>query len=181
MREKFVCDERGFLLIEHLISLLIVGILSVMIVTLLQVVSSYSVNPNHLTMHEVETLATRIQNEARLASSLSAGDDELFLHFSEDRVVNFSVRNNNRMVRQVNGVGGEIATYNLRSMDVNLIGEGTARLRLVSIEGEVFYMYITVLVAGLAPIDIGGGDDDDKVCVGDGDEDEICDESEDEI
>ena len=172
MKERFVCNERGFLLIEHLISLFVVGILGALIATLLQVMASYNVSPNYLTMHEVQTLATRIQNEARLASSLSAGDGELRLYFADsgDRV-SFVARNN-RMMRQVNGSGGEVATYNLRSMDVRLIDDGAARLRLVSMEQEVFNMYITLLVAGLTPID--SSTSVEEVCDGN----RVCDEDE---
>jgi hypothetical protein len=49
------------------------------------------------------------------------------------------------MLRQVNGRGGEIVTYNLRSMEIQLFSDQAARLRLVSLEADVFYIYVSIL------------------------------------
>lgn len=138
-------DERGFLLIEHLISVVIVGILSVVLLYLMQIISVYRRDYNALTQHEVNTIGLRLQNEINFATALSAGDNQLLVYFAETGdTVSFSARNN-RMLRQVNGGGGEIVTYNLRSMEVQLFSDQAARLRLMSLEADVFYIYVSIL------------------------------------
>ena len=137
-------NERGFLLLEHLISILIVGILSVAFLSLMQVVRVYTVDQTALTMHEVNTLAIRLQNEVRFADSLKAADGQLFVHFNEaGNVVSFSAQND-RLVRQVDGRGGEIMVYNLAKMEVFLFDDQSARISLVSFDGNVFQFYLEI-------------------------------------
>ena len=138
-------NEKGFLLLEHLISILIVGILSIAFLSLMQVVQVYTVDQTSLTMHEVNTLAIRMQNEIRNARSLTAADGQLFAHFNGDEnVVSFSAQNN-RLVRQVDGRGGEIMVYNLADMHVVLFDNQSARVSLISFDGDVFQFYLEVL------------------------------------
>ena len=152
VRGRFAYDERGFLLVEHLISMVIVGILSIVLLYLMQIISIYRHDYNALTQHEVNTIALRLRNEINFATTLSVGNNELFVYFAEtEETVSFSARNN-RMLRQVNGVGGEIVTYNLQRMDVKLLSDQAARLRLVSIEGDVFYIYVSILSLDISSI-----------------------------
>ena len=145
MKEKFVYDERGFLLVEHLIAVVIVGILSVVLLSLMQVITAYRNDYRALTQHEVNTISLRLQNEINFATTLSADDHQLFVYFAKTgHTVSFSARNN-RMLRQVNGVGGEIVTYHLRSLDVSLFSDQAARLRLTSLEGDVFEIDVSIL------------------------------------
>ena len=145
MKEGFAYNEKGFLLLEHLISIVIMGILSIVFLYLMQIVSVYTVDQTSLTMHEVNSLAIRLQNEIRFASSLTSTDTQLFANFTrEGNVVSFSAQNN-RLVRQVNGRGGEILLYNLFGMDIELFDNQSARISLVSAEGEVFQFYLRVL------------------------------------
>jgi len=137
-------NEKGFLLLEHLISIVVVGILSLAFLSLMQVVRVYTVDQTALTMHEVNTLAIRLQNEIRFAESLSAADGQLFAHFADGRVVSFSARND-RLVRQVDGQGGEIMVYNLAGMDVVLFGSQSVRVSLRSFDGDVFQFYLQIL------------------------------------
>jgi len=137
-------NEKGFLLLEHLISIIIVGILSIAFLSLMQVVRVYTVDQTALTMHEVNTLAIRLQNEIRLAESLSAADGQLLTHFTDGRVVSFSAQND-RLVRQVDGLGGEIMVYNLADMDVILFDNQSVRVSLRSFDGEVFQFYLRIL------------------------------------
>lgn len=153
MNERFVYNEKGFLLLEHVLSLALVGILSLALISLLQVVSAFHIDQTTLTQHEVNTLGVRLQNEAQFATSLSAAENQLLLHFNQNNdVVSFIVRNG-RLVRQVNGSGGEIASYDVQSLDVVLFGDYAARLQLRSAEGERFDIYVSVL---RLEVDIGG-------------------------
>lgn len=157
MNERFVYNERGFLLLEHILSLVIVGILSWAMIALLQVISVYHANQNALTQHEVNTLSVRLQNEVQFATSLSATENHLQVYFSQTGdVVSFVVRNG-RLIRQVNGSGGEVLVYHLQGLDVTLFSDQAARLELVSIENQSFNVYVSTLRLDL---DFGGVDDD---------------------
>ena len=150
VKEKFVYNERGFLLIEHLISVVIVGMLSIVLLYLMQIISIYRRDYNALTQHEVNTIGLRLQNEINYASYLSAGYNQLLVYFAETGdTVSFSVRNN-RMLRQVNGLGGEIVTYHVQSMEVVLLTDYAARLRLISAEAGVFDIYVSALSLDVA-------------------------------
>jgi len=145
MNEPFVYNEKGFLLLEHLISIVIMSVLSITFLYLMRVVSVYTVDQTALTMHEVNSLAIRLQNEIRLADSLTAADGRLFAHFTrEENVVSFSAQNN-RLVRQVDGRGGEIMVYNLSGMNVVLFDNRSARISLVSFDGDIFQFYLQAL------------------------------------
>lgn len=145
MNEPFVYNEKGFLLLEHLISIAIVSILSIILVYLMQVVSIYRTDQTSLTMHEVNTVAIRMQNEIRFADSLTGANNQLYAHFTTgNRVVNFTFQNN-RLVRQVGGRGGEILIYNLFGMEVVLFDSRSARVSLVSFDGDIFQFYLSII------------------------------------
>lgn len=145
VKEQFACDERGFLLIEHLISVAIVGILSVTLLSMMQIISVYRQDYNGLTQHEVNTIGLRLQNEIKFATSTSSENNQLLVYFEETgNTVRFWVRNN-RMIRQVNGLGGEIVSYNIERMDVQLFSDQSARIRLISLDSAVFEIYVRVL------------------------------------
>lgn len=159
MRESFVYNEKGFLLLEHLISIVIMGVLSLAFLYLMQVVSAYTVDQTSLTMHEVNSLAIRLQNEIKFAEFLTVADGQLLAHFTrEGDIVSFSAQNN-RLVRQVNGRGGEILVYNLSGMDIDLFDDQSARLSLRSFDGDVFQFYLFVLSIDVDRVEIEEGDD----------------------
>ena len=151
-------NEKGFLLLEHLISIVIMGVLSITFLSLMQVTSVYTANQTSLTMHEVNSLAIRLQNEIRFADSLTVADGRLFAHFiGEGNVVSFSAQNN-RLVRQVEGRGGEILVYNLSGMDVVLFDDHSARVSLISFDGDVFQFYLSTLHMEVNHIEISEED-----------------------
>jgi len=145
MREPFVFNERGFLLLEHLIAIAMMGILSFTFLVLMQVVSNYTTDQTVLTMHEVNTLAIRLQNEIRTADFLTVSGGQLAAHFeNEGNIVRFLVQNN-RLVRQVNGRGGEILVYNVAAIELLLFDEHSVRLSLRSLDGDVFQFYLEIV------------------------------------
>ena len=138
-------DERGFLLLEHLIAIAIMSMLSIAFLALMQIVSVYTIDQTSLTMHEVNSLAMRLQSEIQHAERLTATDGRLLAHFTRDgEVVSFTAQNN-RLVRQVNGQGGEIMVYHLSGMNVVLFDSQSARVSLMSLEGDVFQFYLQLL------------------------------------
>ena len=142
---KFVYNEKGFLLLEHLIAVAILGIISVGILSVMQVVSSYAVDQTALTMHEVNTVAIRIKNEVRFADAFITSDGRLDVHFanSED-VVSFLILND-RLVRRVNDRGGEILVYNVARMEVYEISANTVRVVLTCLMGNEFAFSLSTL------------------------------------
>lgn len=145
MNMKFASNQKGFLLLEHLIAIAIMGILGIGFLGIMQVITVYTVDQNVLTMHEVNTIAVRLQNEARFADFLVASSGQLDLHFSDsNEVVNFFVLND-RLVRRVNGLGGEILIYNIASMDVIAFDPYTVRVVLKCLSGESFSFSLTTL------------------------------------
>jgi len=144
MSEKFAYNEKGFLLLEHLIAIVIMGVLSITFLHLMQLIAVYTVDQTALTMHEVNTIAIRMQNEVRQASFLTTVDGGLFLHFpEEERVVSFLIVNN-RLGRRVNGAGGDILIYNLPQMAVTLFDSHAATVTLTAFSGEVFEFYVFI-------------------------------------
>jgi len=138
-------NEKGFLLLEHLIAIAIMSILSIAFLILMQIVSVYTVDQTSLTMHEVNSLAIRLQNEVQHADSLTGTGGRLVAHFTrEGDVVSFTAQNN-RLVRQVNGRGGEIMVYHLSGMNVTLFDSRSARVSLRSFDGDVFRFYLQLL------------------------------------
>ncbi|MCL1989336.1 MAG: hypothetical protein FWG67_00440 [Defluviitaleaceae bacterium] len=154
MREPFVYNEKGFLLLEHLISLVIIGMLSFAFLALMQVVSVYTVDQTALTMHEVNTLAVRLQNEIRSADFLTVSEGHLRAHFENDGNVVRFLAQHHRFMRQVNGRGGEILVYNISGADVFLFDHQSARLSLRSFDGDVFQFYLSTLSIGINEIHV---------------------------
>ena len=145
VREPFVCNEKGFLLLEHLISMVIMGFLSIAFLSLMQVVSIYSVSQTSLTMHGANSLAIRLQNEIQFADSLKIADGQLLVHFPGERGVVSFFAQNNRLIRQVDGRGGEIMIYNVARMNVILVDNRSARVSLTSTDGDVYQFHLQVL------------------------------------
>ena len=141
LREKFAC-EQGFLLLEHLITLAIMGIVSLAVMPLMQVMVGYTSNQNALTMHEANTMGLRIKNEVRLADAVTGSDGVLRAVFADrGEVVTFFIQNEN-LVRRVNGSGGEILVYNVKQMNVLDFGNDSVRIILISGDGLQFSFYV---------------------------------------
>jgi len=142
---KFVFNQKGFLLLEHLIAIAIMGIISVAFLSVMQVISGYTVNQNALTMHEVNTIAIRLQNEVRFAESFSANSGRLDVYWHDsDDIVNIFVLND-RLVRRVNGVGGEVLIYNIASMEVVALSSNVVRVVLRCMNGNDFSFILSTL------------------------------------
>jgi len=180
MYGRFVSNEKGFLLLEHLIAVVIMGILSITFLALMQVVASYRADQTALTMHEINTLAIRLQNEIRSANSLTSSTGQLTAGFADGSFVSFQMQNN-RLTRQVNDRGGEILVYNIANMEVHLFDERSARLSLTSFDNELFQFYLHALVFELYfPADEDDENDDEEKGEYDGEEDENKEEKENE-
>ena len=145
MKESYVFNESGFLLLEHLVAIVILGILSISFLHLIKVVTMYDVDQNALTMHEVNTIAIRMQNEIRSANTLKAGEDYIIAYFgATDQEISFSIRNNN-LVRQVDGRGGEVLGYNIRAISAHKVNDNGALVSLICNEMQKFQFYIFTL------------------------------------
>ena len=145
MNMKFVFNQKGFLLLEHLIAIAIMGIISISFLSVMQVISSYAADQNTLTMHEVNTVAVRLQNEVRFADFFITSPGRLDVHFANSNdVINFFVLNN-RLVRRVNGLGGEVVVHNVTSMDVLALADNSVRIVLHCLAGQEFSFSLSIL------------------------------------
>lgn len=138
--KRFACNERGFLLMEHLLGLVITSILATTAVLLMQTLRTYQVNPVHLSQHEVETLATRLQIEAAFADSLTARGNQIILEVDGNQVS--YLWNNQRISRQVNGRGGEIALYNVAEFRVFPGNDRSIRAEITSFADITHELYL---------------------------------------
>jgi len=138
--KKFACDERGFLLMEHLLGLIITSMLATTAVLLMQVLRTYQVNPTHLSQHEVETLTTRLQMEAAFADYLTARNNQIILEIDGNQIS--YLLNNGRISRQVNGRGGEIALYNVANFRVFPRNNRSIHAEITSHTGQTHALYL---------------------------------------
>ena len=138
--KKFACNEKGFFLVEHLLAVVITSLLAAASVALIHTVRAYQVNPIHLTQHEVETLATRLQQEAAYATAIQTDPEQLHLEI-DGNLVSY-VFQNNRISRQVNGRGGEIALYNVSGLHVAPGPNQSATLTITSMSGHAYEIYL---------------------------------------
>lgn len=145
MKKRFVySSQRGFLLIEHLIALMITGILTTVTLSLLHVIKGYTIEPTRLSQHEVETFTSHLQKEAQRAHSISINQQKLMLHFSDASVTSYFIQNN-RLMRQANGKGGEIALYNCTRLEIEFVHDQSAHLKLTSNQNDTYDVYLSLL------------------------------------
>jgi len=145
MKKQYVYNQKGYLLIEHLMALFLTSILTAVIIALLQVLKSHHVEATQITQHEIETLTTRLNKEVRRASSISASQNRLILHFSDTTdKVSYHVQNN-RLTRQINSLGGEIALYHCKKLTVELLNDHSVKLELISAFDDIFNIYLSTL------------------------------------
>ena len=142
MKKKYVFNQNGFLLLEHLIALFITALLSLLLVLLLQVVKNYQINPNQITHQEVETLATRLQKESRRLDYFSINQQRLLFHLNDQSIISYHIQNN-RLIRQRDGRGGEIALYHCKNLTIELLNEHSVLLELTSTHGDIFTIYLS--------------------------------------
>ena len=138
---KFVYNEKGFFLMEHLIGVIITGILAVSTTVLLHTLRTYQTQPLHLTQHEVETLATRLQQEAAFATFLPGPRHQFNLQIGSSHIS--YVFQNNRISRLVNGRGGEIALYNVANFEVFPGNNQSSLLEITSYSGNSYTIFLT--------------------------------------
>ena len=148
MKWKFAynkLNDHGFILIEQLISLIIVGILSIIILVLFQTIVVFYDSDNTLTVQEVNTLTVRLQLESQRAATISVGDGSVHLHpHVGQNVVSYVVRNN-RLIRQVNNAGGEILSYHVSHLSAVGHDLSRATMSITSTSGDVFDIYLFTL------------------------------------
>lgn len=120
MKKHFVCklNSKGFLLLEHLIALIITSLLLITLLSLIQVTKLYASNTDAVLLNELEALATQIQIEARLSLYFSSPNHQILnLHQSNGDTISYFI-SDERLMRQVNGKGGEIALYHCKTLNV---------------------------------------------------------------
>lgn len=120
MKKHFVynLNSKGFLLLEHLITLLITSLLMMTLLSILQVTKSYTSNTDAVLLNELEALATQLQIESQFSLSFSSPYPHLLnLHKSNGDTISYFI-SDERLMRQVNGKGGEVALYHCKTLTI---------------------------------------------------------------
>ena len=111
-------NEKGFLLLEHLLCLIIVSLISLVLLQLLQTSISLTPSPNTYSQADIEAVASQLQEDANYKVRIYAtNDSRLLLDALNQDTISYRVYRN-QLIRQRNGVGHEILLYNCQSLDV---------------------------------------------------------------
>lgn len=132
MKKHFVykLNTKGFLLLEQLIALIVTSLLLITLLSLIQVTKLYASNTDAVLLNEMEALSTQLQIEAKSTLSFSSLDTKnLRMNKNNGDVVIYYI-SDNRLMRQVNGKGGEVALYHCSDLNVTLISDSAAEIQL---------------------------------------------------
>ena len=149
IKGRFAC-EKGFLLVEHLIALIIVAALSQSALLILGMVLRYQSVPECVSSQEVGALGTRMQIDAGLSEHLNVQSGELSF-MSGNSQISYILRNG-RLVRLSGGQGGEIALYQVASLAFTPLPGGAAQVAIISQCQDHFTLYLTPSALPLPPL-----------------------------
>lgn len=138
--KRFVSNQKGIFLVEQLLALILTTILSAAATVLISSLAAYQINPNHLSQHEIETLATRMQQESAYAGQLLADGGQLRM-VTDGQTVSYTFQNQ-RISRLVNGRGGEIALYNVKDFQTYQL-PNAALLKITNHAGQIHEIFLT--------------------------------------
>lgn len=144
MKKQFVykLNNRGYLLIEHLITLIITSLLITILLSFIQVTKLYLSNTNQVLLNELEALSTQLQLEAKVALSFSSPTSKTFrIHKRNGEIITYFI-SDERLMRQVDGKGGEVALYHCKGLNINSIEDHYASIELeTSGQGMTLYLH----------------------------------------
>jgi len=143
-----VYNQKGFLLIEHIIVLFIISIVSLVLLATMQLIIGITRNPNYLTQHAVNTITLRIQSEAQNGNTLEPLSNGIRIIMDEDTYVSFIIQNN-RLIRRTHNGGQGILHYNVSTMEVEIIKPTLARITLTSTQNNQHTFHISILTLNI--------------------------------
>ena len=153
MKRNFVFNlsQHGFLLIEHLIATIITGSLILLTLSFIQVTKSYTSNLTVVSQNQIDILATQLQIESKTASYFKlSSPSELGIVLQTGTHISYRIQNQ-KLIRQVDGKGGEVALYHCDGLQAHLINEKAVELQLQT-STQNFKFYLTTLTLPLPSI-----------------------------
>ena len=138
-------SNHGFLLIEHLLGLAITSILMLTLTQLLPMIDNYQSNLDKVTSQEISTLTTQLQKESQRAIYFSYRSPTFSVHLKDGSIATYFI-SNHRLMRQINGKGGEVALYDCDKLTATIHHDQSATLTLTSSVGDVYSIYLSSIL-----------------------------------
>jgi len=138
-------SNHGFLLIEHLLALSITSILMLTLTQLIPMIDNYQSNLDKVTPQEMSTLTTQLQKEAQRATHFSYRSPTFSIHLKDGSIATYFI-SNHRLMRQINGKGGEVALYDCDKLTATIHHDQSATLTLTSSVGDVYSIYLSSIL-----------------------------------
>lgn len=137
-------SSHGFLLVEHLFAIIITSILMTVLLSFIHLMKAYVSNDDLISQNQIDALATQLQIEAKVATRFaSSNQKELDIYLYDGSLVTYRIQNQ-RLMRQVQGKGGEIALYHCQGLEVELLNNSSVYLHLQT-PGKNYRLYLTIL------------------------------------
>ena len=137
-------SSHGFLLIEHLFAIIITSILMIVLLSFIHLTKTYVSNYDLISQNQIDALATQLQIEAKVATRFATSNQKEFdVYLYDGSLVTYRIQNQ-RLMRQVQGKGGEVALYHCQGLDVELLNDSSVYLHLRT-PGKNYRLYLTIL------------------------------------
>ena len=152
MNKKFVysLSNHGFLLVEHLIGLVITALLTLLILRLFPLIKTYQTDLDRVSHEEITTLRARLQKEAQHALRFDISGEKLTLYLESGKQSTYFI-SNHRLMRQVDGKGGEVALYHCDQLDITQHHDQSVTLTLRT-KNNSYSIYLTFHRFPLQPL-----------------------------
>lgn len=138
-----VCrNELGFLLVEHLIALIIVGVLMQVCFCVVKLNEVYDFNADQVSVMDIQMAANQLQIDSRDMLKLTSSTDKLHLQMESGSIVTYRI-SDGKLLRQVDGLGGEVLLYHCQNLLVELFDEQSGYLYLTTSSQQTYPIYIT--------------------------------------
>ena len=126
--KKFVLANKGYTLLETLVGLIVLGVLMTLLLAMVQMMNKNNVN-NYFNRN-VSVIVTKLENDFIAAKSTSLEEGKLKMElYSGDKKVTYKCQGN-KLVRRVNGLGGETLIDNLDSCSINSIDDKSYKINI---------------------------------------------------
>lgn len=112
-------------------------------------IDHFQTNLNQATSQELTALSTQLQKEAKTATHFSTDESTLQIHLANGTVTSYNI-SNHRLMRQVDGKGGEVALYHCEKIDIMLHQPQCVTLKLYTSKDKTYDIYLS---SSLFPIE----------------------------
>lgn len=126
--KKFVLANKGYTLLETLIGLIVLGVLMTLLLAMVQMMSKNNIN-NYFNRN-VSVIVTKLENDFIAAKSTTLDNGKLKIdQYSGDKKVTYKCQGK-KLVRRVNGLGGETLIDNLDSCSISSINDKSYKINI---------------------------------------------------